>query len=92
MRDFGFGRRDSKLETVLAHEIQEMIDMARNGPKYPGEKVKLFASSLTETSQTRNQNPPKRYIVQVFMMLYIKWTLKNKSFDPNAVFFTFSKE
>ncbi|CAH2105367.1 unnamed protein product [Euphydryas editha] len=38
MRDFGFGRRDESLETVIANEIHEMIDMARNGPKYPAEK------------------------------------------------------
>ncbi|XP_068631506.1 probable cytochrome P450 304a1 isoform X2 [Battus philenor] len=38
MRDYGFGRRDQTLESTIAHETKEMIDMAVNGPKYPAEK------------------------------------------------------
>ncbi|XP_047528620.1 probable cytochrome P450 304a1 [Vanessa atalanta] len=38
MRDFGFGRRDETLETVIANETKEMVDLALNGPKYPEEK------------------------------------------------------
>ncbi|XP_049870411.1 probable cytochrome P450 304a1 [Pectinophora gossypiella] len=38
MRDFGFGRRDGTLESVVAGEIKEMLDMTVNGPKYPAEK------------------------------------------------------
>ncbi|CAH0407358.1 unnamed protein product [Chilo suppressalis] len=37
-RDYGFGRRDEALETVVEGEIKEMIDMSINGPKYPAEK------------------------------------------------------
>ncbi|KPJ18968.1 putative cytochrome P450 304a1 [Papilio machaon] len=37
MRDYGFGRRDESLESTVAHEVKEMIDMATNGPKYPAE-------------------------------------------------------
>ncbi|CAH2211472.1 jg22619 [Pararge aegeria aegeria] len=37
MRDYGFGRREESLEAVVASETKEMIDMARNGPKYPAE-------------------------------------------------------
>nr|UBY12684.1 CYP15C1 [Anticarsia gemmatalis] len=38
MRDYGFGRRDSTLETVVEAEIKEMLDLGMNGPKYPAEK------------------------------------------------------
>ncbi|XP_068631064.1 probable cytochrome P450 304a1 [Battus philenor] len=38
MRDYGFGRREESLESAVAHEIKEMIDMSVNGPKYPAEK------------------------------------------------------
>ncbi|CAB3239009.1 unnamed protein product [Arctia plantaginis] len=38
LRDYGFGRRDSTLEAVIADDIKEMIDMGLNGPKYPAEK------------------------------------------------------
>ncbi|XP_052740710.1 probable cytochrome P450 304a1 isoform X2 [Bicyclus anynana] len=37
MRDYGFGRREESLEAVVANETKEMIDMAKNGPKYPVE-------------------------------------------------------
>ncbi|XP_014370851.2 probable cytochrome P450 304a1 [Papilio machaon] len=38
MRDYGFGKREDTLESTVAHEIKEMIDMSINGPKYPAEK------------------------------------------------------
>ncbi|XP_063824054.1 probable cytochrome P450 304a1 [Ostrinia nubilalis] len=38
LRDYGFGRRDSNLETVVEGEIKEMLDMTLNGPKYPAEE------------------------------------------------------
>lgn len=39
MRDYGFGKREDTLESTVAHEIKEMIDMSINGPQYPAEKV-----------------------------------------------------
>ncbi|KPJ02852.1 putative cytochrome P450 304a1 [Papilio xuthus] len=38
MRDYGFGKREDTLESTVAQEIKEMIDMSINGPKYPAEK------------------------------------------------------
>lgn len=37
LRDYGFGRRDETLESIVASEIKEMIDIRINGPKYPAE-------------------------------------------------------
>nr|WNK22291.1 cytochrome P450 [Athetis lepigone] len=37
LRDYGFGRRCDILESVLAGEIKEMIDLGASGPKYPAE-------------------------------------------------------
>lgn len=46
LRDFGFGRRQDELETELEDEIQNLIDLLKNGPKYDFEKVSslLFIS------------------------------------------------
>lgn len=38
LRDFGFGRRFSELELDIEDELRQMIDMIKNGPKYPHEK------------------------------------------------------
>lgn len=37
LRDYGFGRRFDELECVIQEEIQDLIDMLKNGPKYPHE-------------------------------------------------------
>lgn len=42
LRDFGFGRRQDELEAELQDEIQIMIDLLKNGPKYDFEKVVFF--------------------------------------------------
>ncbi|CAK1545866.1 unnamed protein product [Leptosia nina] len=38
MRDFGFGRRCENLEDAIQHDVKEMIDMVKNGPKNDIEK------------------------------------------------------
>ncbi|XP_026737591.1 probable cytochrome P450 304a1 isoform X1 [Trichoplusia ni] len=38
LRDYGFGRRDHTLESVMEGEIKEMLDLRTGGPKYPAEK------------------------------------------------------
>nr|QLI62181.1 cytochrome P450 32 [Streltzoviella insularis] len=38
LRDSGFGRRDETLESVVANEIKDMLDMRISGPKYRAEK------------------------------------------------------
>ncbi|KOB71212.1 Uncharacterized protein OBRU01_06974, partial [Operophtera brumata] len=38
LRDYGFGRRSDTLESVIASEIKEMIDMRISGTKFPAEK------------------------------------------------------
>ncbi|CAB3239007.1 unnamed protein product [Arctia plantaginis] len=38
LRDYGFGRRDDTLESVVADEIKVMLEMGYDGPKYPSEK------------------------------------------------------
>ncbi|KAH8383766.1 hypothetical protein KR009_010405 [Drosophila setifemur] len=37
LRDFGFGRRFQQLELVIQEQLTDMLDMIRNGPKYPHE-------------------------------------------------------
>ncbi|XP_036673912.3 probable cytochrome P450 304a1 [Drosophila suzukii] len=37
LRDFGFGRRFEQLELVIQEQLTDMLDMIRNGPKYPHE-------------------------------------------------------
>ncbi|PZC85438.1 hypothetical protein B5X24_HaOG200008 [Helicoverpa armigera] len=37
LRDYGFGRRDDTLESVVAGEVKEMLDLRLSGPKYPAE-------------------------------------------------------
>jgi len=37
LRDFGFGRRFEQLEMVIQEQLTDMLDMIRNGPKYPHE-------------------------------------------------------
>ncbi|KAF9407055.1 hypothetical protein HW555_012796 [Spodoptera exigua] len=37
LRDYGFGRRSDELESTVATEIKEMIDLRISGPKYPAE-------------------------------------------------------
>lgn len=39
LRDFGFGRRYEVLEKEIEIQIAQFIDLVRNGPKYPHEKV-----------------------------------------------------
>ncbi|KAM3967286.1 putative cytochrome P450 304a1 [Aphomia sociella] len=39
MRDYGFGRRDETLESLVESEIKEMLDMRINGPKNDAEKL-----------------------------------------------------
>uniref|UniRef100_A0A2H1VJP4 SFRICE005078.2 n=1 Tax=Spodoptera frugiperda TaxID=7108 RepID=A0A2H1VJP4_SPOFR len=39
LRDYGFGRRSEELESVVATEVKEMIDLRISGPKYPVETV-----------------------------------------------------
>ncbi|XP_041970287.1 probable cytochrome P450 304a1 [Aricia agestis] len=38
LRDYGFGRRDESLETVISREVSEMIDMVVSGPQNDAEK------------------------------------------------------
>ncbi|KAL5273206.1 hypothetical protein ACFFRR_000148 [Megaselia abdita] len=38
LRDYGFGRRFQELELVINEEIRDMIDIMKNGPKYPHEE------------------------------------------------------
>lgn len=44
LRDYGFGRRFDELELELSDEIQDFIDLLRNGPRYDYEKVFLIKS------------------------------------------------
>ncbi|XP_053946868.1 probable cytochrome P450 304a1 isoform X1 [Anastrepha ludens] len=37
LRDFGFGRRFAELELVIQEEITDLLDLIRNGPRYPHE-------------------------------------------------------
>lgn len=37
LRDFGFGRRFSELELDLEEELRQLIEIIKNGPKYPHE-------------------------------------------------------
>ncbi|EDV49299.1 probable cytochrome P450 304a1 [Drosophila erecta] len=37
LRDFGFGRRFDQLELVIQEQLNDMLDLIRNGPKYPHE-------------------------------------------------------
>lgn len=46
LRDFGFGRRFNELEFVLNDELQEFIQMIREGPKFPHEMQFLSKSGL----------------------------------------------
>lgn len=39
MRDFGFGRRQEKFETIAMEEIAILIDMLKEGPINDKEKV-----------------------------------------------------
>lgn len=39
LRDFGFGRRFDSFEKEIEIQIQQFIDMVRNGPKYEHEQV-----------------------------------------------------
>ncbi|XP_037033214.1 probable cytochrome P450 304a1 [Bradysia coprophila] len=38
LRDFGFGRRFSELELELEEELRQLIEIIKNGPKYPHER------------------------------------------------------
>lgn len=38
LRDFGFGRRFGELELDIEEELRQLIEMIKNGPKYPHEK------------------------------------------------------
>ncbi|XP_055385019.1 probable cytochrome P450 304a1 [Condylostylus longicornis] len=38
LRDFGFGRRFDELEAVMNEELTDLVELIRNGPKYPHEK------------------------------------------------------
>jgi len=40
MRDFGFGRRQEKLEREIMDEMVLFLDILKNGPIYDGEKVR----------------------------------------------------
>lgn len=37
LRDYGFGRRFDELECVIQEEIQDLLDLMKQGPKYPHE-------------------------------------------------------
>lgn len=37
LRDFGFGRRFADLELIIKEEITDMLDLIKNGPRYPHE-------------------------------------------------------
>ncbi|XP_067625773.1 probable cytochrome P450 304a1 [Eurosta solidaginis] len=37
LRDFGFGRRFTELESAIKEEITDLLDLIRNGPCYPHE-------------------------------------------------------
>ncbi|XP_012221588.1 probable cytochrome P450 304a1 [Linepithema humile] len=56
MRDFGFGRRQDKLESEIMDEMSLFIDILKNGPIYDGEKeimkgnLMLFPDILYATS------------------------------------------
>ncbi|KAH8318745.1 hypothetical protein KR074_005251 [Drosophila pseudoananassae] len=39
LRDFGFGRRFQQLELVIHEQLTDMLDLIRNGPKYPHEEA-----------------------------------------------------
>lgn len=41
LRDYGFGRRFDTLEKEIEVQILQFIDLVKNGPKYPHEKVKI---------------------------------------------------
>ncbi|GBP37968.1 Probable cytochrome P450 304a1 [Eumeta japonica] len=38
MRDYGFGRRDESLESIITAEMKEMVDIRINGPKNSAEQ------------------------------------------------------
>lgn len=40
LRDYGFGRRFADLEIEFNDEILNLIDLIKNGPKYPHENVR----------------------------------------------------
>lgn len=46
MRDFGFGRRQEKLESEIMDEMTLFIDILKNGPIYDGEKVRPFLRNI----------------------------------------------
>lgn len=45
LRDFGFGRRFSELESDIEEELMQLIEMIKNGPRYPHEK-ELFNNGM----------------------------------------------
>lgn len=42
LRDYGFGRRFEELEIEIGEEINNLIDLIKNGPKYDFEKAKKY--------------------------------------------------
>jgi hypothetical protein len=41
MRDFGFGRRYEEYELEVRNEMENMVQMIKDGPRYPHESVFL---------------------------------------------------
>lgn len=46
LRDFGFGRRFEALEKEIEIQINQCIDIIKNGPKYPHERVRIMNNSI----------------------------------------------
>lgn len=42
LRDFGFGRRDYNYEEEVRDELQSLVNLIKEGPKYDHEKVNLM--------------------------------------------------
>ena len=42
LRDFGFGRRFQEFEIEVGHEMQNLVDMIKEGPKYEHEHVRIY--------------------------------------------------
>lgn len=46
LRDYGFGRRFESLEQSISEEIQDLINLLRDGPKYPHEREYVNGSQF----------------------------------------------
>lgn len=56
MRDFGFGRRQEKLETEIMDEASLFLDILKNRPIYDGEKVRsLYKNHSIKKNRVRKR-------------------------------------